>query len=658
MACKKNQIKDNSLDQKKDSLFFFFEAANSDSLSYEQRQLYSKKAVVLISKQKNDSLNRVNYFKIANRYFNMNAMDDYKSTTLLIIQNSEKAEDTLSLAKAYSYLGDYYGNKFISDSAYLFYFKAEKLYLKLKDDSKVAQINLNKAVLQFNEKDYIGSEKSAFKCLTFLRKTNNDELFYEAYNILGIIYNDLNEFNKSLEFHNKALMIVKKGNLPTAYQSKATSLNNIGALFQKKKNYKGSISYFKTALDEPNLINDKPFLYAALKNNLGYSKFKLNQFEELPKLFYESLAIRDSLKIIPGIISNKINLSEYYAFQKDSMKAKSLANEAYELAKRNNLASEVLVSLKQLSSIEPQKAAKYSEEYLEINDSLQLAERQIRNKLARIEYETEELVLEKDKLVEQRKTLIYIGLGIIVLGVFIYVIRSQAARNRELQLLQEQQQANEEIYQLMLNQQNKIEEVRQLEKKRIAQDLHDGILGKLFGTRLNLGTLNNQINNEAIESRKTYIEELKVIEQEIREISHDLNSEKTAIFNNFVLMVSNFIENQASVCKAEIHFTMDPLIDWNGIDNMAKINFYRILQEAFQNINKYAEAKHVFVTFAKLNSSVELRIEDDGLGFNYLKKKKGIGLSNMNTRINSSGGTMNVVSEIGKGALLTFELPV
>ncbi len=123
-------------------------------------------------------------------------------------------------------------------------------------------------------------------------------------------------------------------------------------------------------------------------------------------------------------------------------------------------------------------------------------------------------------------------------------------------------------------------------------------------------------------------------------------------------MVSNFIENQKSVCKAEIHFSMDPLIDWNGIDNMAKINFYRILQEAFQNINKYAEAKNVFVTFAKNNSSIELKVEDDGLGFNYLKKKKGIGLSNMQTRIKSSGGTMTVASEIGKGASLRFELPL
>jgi len=461
-----------------------------------------------------------------------------------------------------------------------------------------------------------------------------------------------------IEAHRKALEIAKKNNISSSEQSIATSLNNIGLIYQNQKKYKKAIDYFNQALIRSDLLNQNPFLYVALKDNLGYSKFKTGDFTDLPDVFYEALKIGDSLKMIPIVVSNKLHLSEYYALKKDTVTAKKFSNEAYSLAKESNLTKDVLLSLKQLLNVEPQKAIKYSEEYLKINDSLQLAERKIRNKFARIEYETEELVLEKNKLVEQRKTLIYIGLGIILLGVFIYVIRSQAARNRELQLLQEQQQANEEIYQLMLNQQDKIEEVRQLEKKRIAQDLHDGILGKLFGTRLNLGTLNNKNNEEAIESRKNYIEELKIIEQEIREISHDLNSEKAAIFNNFVLMVSNFIENQRSVCKAKVNFSMDPTIDWNAIDNMAKINFYRILQEAFQNINKYAEAKNVFVTFAQNNSKIELKIEDDGIGFNFLKKKKGIGLNNMQTRINSSGGSMTVVSEIGKGALLTFGLPV
>ena len=132
---------------------------------------------------------------------------------------------------------------------------------------------------------------------------------------------------------------------------------------------------------------------------------------------------------------------------------------------------------------------------------------------------------------------------------------------------------------------------------------------------------------------------------------------KTAIFNNFVAMVSQFIENQKEVCKAEIEFNLDDNINWNQQENMLKINFYRILQECFQNINKHANATQVFVTFEQSETSIVLNVEDNGVGFNYLKKKKGIGLRNMIARTEDSKGTMKVDTSPGKGTKLNFEMP-
>ncbi len=54
-------------------------------------------------------------------------------------------------------------------------------------------------------------------------------------------------------------------------------------------------------------------------------------------------------------------------------------------------------------------------------------------------------------------------------------------------MFKEQQQiANAEIYNLMISQQKTIEENRAKEKKRVARELHDGVLGKIFGVRMNL----------------------------------------------------------------------------------------------------------------------------------------------------------------------------
>ncbi|MGK4566674.1 tetratricopeptide repeat protein [Flavobacterium sp. 3HN19-14] len=447
-----------------DSLSKYLEKANDEQLSFESRHKYNSKALYIINSQQNDSMNRVNYFKVANRYFNMNAMEEYKRIVFVILKKAEEKTDSLSLGKAYNYLGDYYGNRFVSDSAFSYYRNAEKIYKNLKDNTNIAKTLLNQSVLQFNEKDFVGSEKSVFEALRYLKTSNDDVMQFEANNILGIIYSELSETDKALEYHQRALEIANKQNIYPEYQAVATSLNNLGYLYLKLNHYNKAIEYFKKGLAQKNIFTDKTSLYANLKDNLAYCEFRSAQLTTSPALFYEALKINDSINNIPGIISGKLNLSEYYAYKKDTIKAIALVNEAYQVAKKNKIATDVLKSLKQKSILEPNKKGIFSDEYIRINDSMQLGERKVRNKLSRIAFETDELAIEKTQLIEQRKTLIYITLGIILLGVLIFVIRFQAAKNRELKLVQEQQKANEEIYQLMLNQQNKIEEVRQSER--------------------------------------------------------------------------------------------------------------------------------------------------------------------------------------------------
>ena len=68
---------------------------------------------------------------------------------------------------------------------------------------------------------------------------------------------------------------------------------------------------------------------------------------------------------------------------------------------------------------------------------------------------------------------------------------------------------------------------------------------------------------------------------------------------NFVAIVNNLIEEQKASFTPNIIFNMDETIKWELMDNTTKINLYRIVQESLQNINKYAKAKNVKVTFKK-----------------------------------------------------------
>ena len=125
--------------------------ANDFNLPQKKREKYNQKAFAIIIAQTNDSLNRANLFKVANRYYNMDNWKDFKETVYVVLEKSLTSNDTLGAAKAYTYLGDYYGTQAVSDSAYKYYFKAEKLYLQYNDNYNLARARLNKALLQYNE---------------------------------------------------------------------------------------------------------------------------------------------------------------------------------------------------------------------------------------------------------------------------------------------------------------------------------------------------------------------------------------------------------------------------------------------------------------------------------------------------------------------------
>lgn len=642
-----------------DSLSAYLSKANDFSSSYEKRQDYIQKAFAIIINQPNDSMHRVNLFRVANRYYNINNWNSYKETVNIVLEKSKASKDTISMAKAYSYLGDFYGSQKIPDSAFLYYFKAEKIYLLLGDNYNLAKSRLNKALLQFNENDFLGSEISVFKSLRVIKGEKAKDIEYEAYNLLGIIYNELEEYEKSIEFHNKALNSLDDKTTPIEFQSKATSLNNIGYVYQNMNKYGLAIVYFQKGLEnEKDLKVYKPFIYAMLLDNLGYSRFKLNKTNGIPELFYKSLKIKDSLHLTTGIIVGKVHLSEYYASKNDFVKAVRYSNEALALARESKNARNFLLPLKQLAAIEPAKATAYNKEYIHINDSLQKADRKIADKFSRIEYETDVIKQENTNLETKNRNLVYIFGSILILGMFLYIIKSQKAKTRELLLKQEQQKANEEIYNLMISQQNNVDTIRVKEKKRVAQELHDGVLGRMFGVRMNLDSLNKINDENGSIQRNNYLAELKNIEQDIREISHDLNREKSELINNFVAIVDNLLEDQKKTFPVQLISSIDSNIKWETVSNAVKINLYRIVQESLQNINKYANASHVSVEFKKGTDSLFLVIKDDGIGFDVSKAKKGIGLQNMESRINECRGTFAVQSKKGEGTIITVTVPV
>lgn len=642
-----------------DSLVYYSRILSDDKKSFEIKTEASKKAIQLAEKKENNKdkrealLNAITFQVLNQDYFRF----DFAYKTLL--ENSIAANDSVNIANAYRFKASYLKNNSVYDSAFYYYGKSEKIFKNLKDEENLGNILLNKSVTQYFANDFLKADVTATKAYNILKNLDDKYKIYVILTILGNINSELNEYEKALDYYKKGLETIEKNDIDNNQHPRATALNNIGHIYKLEKKYKEAIIYFNLALENKNLLKDTPDLYVLLLDNLAYCKFKIKDYSRLPEMFLESLKISDSVKLYSSSIYTLNHLSEYYAANNDYENARKCSARAISLSETTKLPVDILSALKQGSLVFPsEESKKLSQDYIRINDSLQQTERKSQEKFARIALETDEIIQEKEGLAERNRQLLYVFVVTFIVVGLLFVVRAQRARTRELLYKQAQQKANEDIYNLMMSQQAIIDESRNKEKKRLAQDLHDGILGRMFGLRLNLDSLNNSNDEETVKRRLELLNELKTIEQDIREISHDLNREKLVLINNFVSIVHNLLEEQQNGHEAELKYTIDNHINWDKVENSIKINLFRILQEGLQNINKYAGAKNINVEIKGDNDSISLSIEDDGIGFDVNKKSKGIGMQNMISRTNDCKGIIDITSKKGSGTKIVITVPL
>ena len=223
---------------------------------------------------------------------------------------------------------------------------------------------------------------------------------------------------------------------------------------------------------------------------------------------------------------------------------------------------------------------------------------------------------------------------------------------------QEQALNDSQIYNLMLSNQKKMEEGKLIEKQRISRDLHDGIIGKLSAIRMNLYEIKYNQSSEAIKKHLEYVAGMKHIEEEIRNLTHELNTTVFSGSDDFETMLIGLFTELNNNPIAEVKIEADPRIVWSLIDKNVKMNLYRIFQEALQNINKYADANTISIKIAKSDTGISVKIADNGKGFDTKQIKKGIGLNNMRHRAMELNGQFSIESIKNKGTKINLSIPI
>ena len=639
-----------------DSVISWINKGRDYTLSKETRIIFLTKAESLTDKIQDDSLQTALTSKISYSYYKLKDSLRFYQANSKTIELAKISKDSVIWAEALWDRAVFFNNQAVPDSAFYNYSKAQKLYENLNKKFESARMLYNMAMTQGKVGDYTGSEINTIRAIEILKPLNKNRQLYNCYNNLGSVTKELKEFDRAIEYYNIAFDYQKKIESSNHYDSSLN--NNIGVVHQEQGKYSESIPYFEKVLLDKSLLESDPKLYALAQVHLAYSKLKTSKNKNVLQDLESSIKILDSINNLPGLSRAYFNLAEYHLIQKDTLQALSFVKKSKDFAKQANNNERTLLSLQLLSKLEPNKSAAYTTQYINLNDSLQNVERQVRNKFARIRFETDEFIAENLLLARQKQLWAGIAVAVLLLGLMSYFILDQRAKNQKLRFQQEQQAANQEIFNLMLAQNQKVEEAKKLEQKRISEELHDGVLGSMLGARMVLTGLNKKNDAEAESQRKKAIDSLQDVEKEIRSISHELSHAAYQKINNFIHSIDDLLKTVQVSGNFDYNFYHEKDFDWDGINGVTKINLYRLIQESLQNSVKHANCKNVTVELMVQDKLMITTITDDGKGFKAKKGRKGIGMRNMASRIEKLKGDWNIKSTVGQGTSVVFKIPI
>lgn len=592
------------------------------------------------------------YRDISEGFKNIKAYNDCQIIASHLIRFGKRTKDTFALALAHHNRAIYYSRVTKQmDSAYIHYFNASKFYQVVDSTTLAGKVQLSMAILQKNVGDFIGSEASSVRALKLLASEDDVRYAASAYNNLGLVARHLDKPEEALTYFDKVINYRKKVSDNALLQ--AGTYNNIGIVYLNMQAYEQAILWYNKGLAIDSLKELRPSTYARLLGNKGYALFKNGAREQALKNSLHAYRIRDSIRDWIGKSSSALYLGEFYAAQNDTAVAQKYFQEARAYSEQTNYNTGRLRSLKWLSEITPSdQAITYAQEHIKLNDSLVKEERAFQDHFARVRYETDALKVEKSKAEEQSKWLMIAFLCVTILFLFGYILKERATNKRKRRFLEEKQLDTEEIYGLMLAQQTKIEEGKKIEKDRISRELHDGVLSRLFGIRLSLDTLNAGVEESYIQSRANYLEELKELGQEIRQISHDLQKDQFNTESSYPETIRDMIRKYCEETNMQFTFHNEPAIPWEDVPNTKKVNLYRILQEGMTNSLRHGKATCIQVLFQLKGDVLIMKLADNGKGLGSKRKQTGIGIRNIKYRVGELGGDFILRNRKEKGAEL------
>lgn len=664
ISCDFHKLKKyNEAQPKIDSISTLIQQSEDYSLEEKTRKDLLKKAYKLNTTLKSDSLKRHLLLDMIRSAVEIKGSSPFEEFSSEAYSKSIKAKDTLGLAKIHYYFGRRHSQLMEEkDNAYYHFNLALEYNISLDRKLNIANSLISIAILLKNSENYYASENFIFQALKIYIDLNESYGLYTCYSLLGEIYIILNDYEEALRYDLRVKEVIDQKSLTKGYSNHYSRTANLGAYssmgttYYYMGNYEKAHGYYAKVLKFKNIKHYDIKMYADALQGFYLTKFRMGDTLNVIKNLNIALRINDSLEHKPSMADIRLDIADCYTYKLDTLQALIYSREAYQLASKFNDNENHLKSLKRLARLDKKNASIYLKEYIKLNDSIQKNETKVRNKFSRIQFETNEYIEKKEKLSLQNTTIVgVVTTALIILGL-LYFIRIQRTKSKKLLFEKGQQNNNDEIYNLILKQQSYMEEGRLKERHRIAEELHNSIIGRIFGTRLSFDSLNFKGGEEDSKKLNLLLKELQDIEKEVRDLSYELKNNWLNKHQNFNKLIELLLEKYNSLKLTKYELFIDKEIDWDTIDGTIKTNLFRIVQETIQNCHKHANASKVEIRFLEKKKTLILVVKDNGSGF-IETKRKGIGLKNIDSRVKHLKGVFEIQSETRIGTILRVTIP-
>tara|TARA_R110000787_G_scaffold12665_2_gene40681 strand:+ start:6257 stop:8014 length:1758 start_codon:yes stop_codon:yes gene_type:complete len=573
--------------------------------------------------QKNQNSTLYKLFEKSDSLFKAKKYTRALKLALRVIDDAEKSEDLELISKTNYLIGRIWYLTESYENA-IFYFKTSLKQLteitEVNDSSKeldLEKLNNNYNVLNNNLQ--IGS--------SYLKLFNSTyEVGLDRDSLKNKIYRDSIIF-----YYGKIVNASSLSRDISLLKSKA--LNNLAGVYIRDSIYDLAKMYTLKSLEIKKKIGDQ-YSIAAGYNALFNIHFSNREYEKGKEALFKGVETLDKIK---GEKADKIRVALYL-------------NLAYSMYK-----------------LEDYHAYEYQKRSWELYDNLK--DRDNEQKLADIYADRnfdkglkEGILQEEIKRQKAQKTTWIIGItSFFVIILLVFVLNQYKLRQKNLGL---------ELSKKDLLQQQKLEKVRsesqirilnatldgkETERKEIAETLHDSVSALLSSANLHLQACKKQFNGATpieVDKSQKIINEAS---QKIRDLSHTLVS---SILLKFGLgyaikdMVEKYSNSQLQIAHETKYI--------KRYDQGFEIKLYNITQEFINNILKHSNATHASITLIEKNKKLRLVIKDNGDGFDtaLIPEKDGLGINQIEARIQMMEGEFTIETSNGKGTHIHIELPV